>query len=553
MSRLPVHAAGRCQQSVLPSSLATAVSVALTGFGFAAAFGWLWFPSLRDVLLPDLFAEAPEFRPLAFGLALAAGCLLYSAVCAHLEKGTTRQQWLNVFLAHGLCLALLGLTWLCSNESVAFVSMPGGLSEILAGLAASLPGVWWFLRLLAHGPARAVVALAWAALAALLLSIPLMRVRGWLPGRLAEEPDMAFLVLFVCIVAGLITALFLLWQEQQNYAAASARQQPSPDRPGLATLSAASFAGALVAAVLLLFGLGALSVFVCGLGAFFPAAVHVGGLALSACILTGAFRNRVPKGEPGAAVKFPDAGPPVLSPRRCILAGACGLALLSLCLPAFPTFAHVLFPLGASLAEAASLALCAVALGRAESEQCIKGPGTLFTAGVTLVALLAAVNTGYLVGTTLMSVAGTLGPVLPSLAVALLLGASAPYGIRTYHAEPGDVSAYLSPRAEEASPYAAEESGIGVPDGGELSQKTTKLHPAIAAQLTERERVLALLLVRGYSNKEVAETLGLSENTVRWYIKKLNKRTGATDRPGLIAALLSECFSSGEESVRREP
>ena len=78
-----------------------------------------------------------------------------------------------------------------------------------------------------------------------------------------------------------------------------------------------------------------------------------------------------------------------------------------------------------------------------------------------------------------------------------------------------------------------------------------QLHPAIAlklmrrrangadpfADLTERERDVLKILARGYSNKEIGQTLVLTETTVKGYVSTILSKLGVADRTQ--AALLA--------------
>ena len=52
--------------------------------------------------------------------------------------------------------------------------------------------------------------------------------------------------------------------------------------------------------------------------------------------------------------------------------------------------------------------------------------------------------------------------------------------------------------------------------------------------LSPREREVALLVVRGLSNKEVARELGLSDGTVKAHLHNIFQKLGATRRYNLI-------------------
>jgi two-component system, NarL family, nitrate/nitrite response regulator NarL len=53
-------------------------------------------------------------------------------------------------------------------------------------------------------------------------------------------------------------------------------------------------------------------------------------------------------------------------------------------------------------------------------------------------------------------------------------------------------------------------------------------------RLTPREQEVALLIVRGLSNKEVARELGLSDGTVKLHVHRILQKTGVRNRYSLI-------------------
>lgn len=76
------------------------------------------------------------------------------------------------------------------------------------------------------------------------------------------------------------------------------------------------------------------------------------------------------------------------------------------------------------------------------------------------------------------------------------------------------------------------------PDGTNLSAISRHWH------LSHREEEIVRLLIADKSNKEMAATLGLSINTVKGYLKLLERKMGATSRCGIIARLLTGRNSS---------
>ena len=70
-----------------------------------------------------------------------------------------------------------------------------------------------------------------------------------------------------------------------------------------------------------------------------------------------------------------------------------------------------------------------------------------------------------------------------------------------------------------------------------MRQAVTPPEPSPLASLTERERSVLRCLSLGYSNREIAVTLGLTEGTVRVYVSAMLDKLGVADRTQ--AALLA--------------
>jgi DNA-binding CsgD family transcriptional regulator len=56
--------------------------------------------------------------------------------------------------------------------------------------------------------------------------------------------------------------------------------------------------------------------------------------------------------------------------------------------------------------------------------------------------------------------------------------------------------------------------------------------------LNQREKDIVLLLLEDRSNKEIANLLGLSINTIKGYMKLLMRKLGVTSRAGIVAVFL---------------
>lgn len=56
--------------------------------------------------------------------------------------------------------------------------------------------------------------------------------------------------------------------------------------------------------------------------------------------------------------------------------------------------------------------------------------------------------------------------------------------------------------------------------------------------LTEREQMVIIYLMLGFTNKEIANRLNLSEYTVKEHLKRIMQKTKATTRTGLLARMI---------------
>jgi DNA-binding CsgD family transcriptional regulator len=73
-----------------------------------------------------------------------------------------------------------------------------------------------------------------------------------------------------------------------------------------------------------------------------------------------------------------------------------------------------------------------------------------------------------------------------------------------------------------------------VPDRMDLVSRFRQYH------LSPREQEVVRLLLADLSNKEIAQALGLSLNTVKGYLKLLTRKLGVNSRTGILAKMLSE-------------
>ena len=61
--------------------------------------------------------------------------------------------------------------------------------------------------------------------------------------------------------------------------------------------------------------------------------------------------------------------------------------------------------------------------------------------------------------------------------------------------------------------------------------------PDFLSGMTQREKEICTLLARGFTNKQISETLFISEGTVKNYISSIYDKTGIHDRAKLVVAI----------------
>lgn len=74
--------------------------------------------------------------------------------------------------------------------------------------------------------------------------------------------------------------------------------------------------------------------------------------------------------------------------------------------------------------------------------------------------------------------------------------------------------------------------------GTMASERTVET--ASMARLSERERQVAYLVARGLRNRQIADDLSISENTVKRHLQSIFNKTGANDRLELAVLALTE-------------
>ncbi|EQD24395.1 MAG: hypothetical protein D084_Lepto4C00450G0002 [Leptospirillum sp. Group IV 'UBA BS'] len=68
----------------------------------------------------------------------------------------------------------------------------------------------------------------------------------------------------------------------------------------------------------------------------------------------------------------------------------------------------------------------------------------------------------------------------------------------------------------------------------------TVLHSLSSWNLTDRQREVVLMVVRGATNREIAESLSVTEQTVKDHLKAIYDKAGIRSRTKLTARILSD-------------
>lgn len=469
----------------------------LIGCGFCLSFGWLWFPALRQIILPGLLAQTGQgengLSIPVLGEFMAAGFLLPGLVLHYANKAKNC-DFATACTVHGAGLLFLLLACLLRKNPLAF--------SAFLGLAAALSGAYWTARLLTLGKPGSspnfarhpmcswpVGALAWASLLAVLLSF----AATWLPP-----------FSFVATISVLAAGVALAWMLALFVPRSKAGSGKTHTGKGLdAALRKFPLPGSIPVTAFFLFGLlffalGSLHVLApIGAGPF-VSITHLCGVALAL------FLPRIPS---LTAV-----------PRRTCLVVALSMAVFALLLR-YGFFTGFLLNFGSGFCEAAAVALYAALL--ADRGKTASGTALmLFPAGILLTLIAIATNCGYLAGWELTIVPGGFGPLLPALALAFFLSR-----------QKGLLNA---PVNEEKS--VATQTANFVYAAGSPQEATAARIVAFAAHhaFTQRQTDALLLLCQGSSSMDIADELGILEKSLRTYISHMLKKSGLDNRRELV-------------------
>ena len=91
----------------------------------------------------------------------------------------------------------------------------------------------------------------------------------------------------------------------------------------------------------------------------------------------------------------------------------------------------------------------------------------------------------------------------------------------------------------EAAPAGTAGASSGAPDAGDEGQRRKP-----SRTLTPKERSILLLLARNYSNKEIAKSIEVSDETVKWHLKNLFNKLDAGSRKHAVTRARSLGFIS---------
>jgi DNA-binding NarL/FixJ family response regulator len=71
-----------------------------------------------------------------------------------------------------------------------------------------------------------------------------------------------------------------------------------------------------------------------------------------------------------------------------------------------------------------------------------------------------------------------------------------------------------------------------------IRRETATLHAKERFQLTDREHDVVECLAKGWTNKEIAAELGITEPTIKAHIRNIMNKTKCSTRTGIVAQVL---------------
>ena len=98
------------------------------------------------------------------------------------------------------------------------------------------------------------------------------------------------------------------------------------------------------------------------------------------------------------------------------------------------------------------------------------------------------------------------------------------------------------PLANWQRPPTAAAVAVVLERSGAASQGAAELSEAF--HLTEREREVVELLIQGLTNKEIAERMNISPNTVRAFIRMVMVKLGVSTRSGIVGIVFRGIYTA---------
>ena len=453
-----------------------------TGFGFTLAFGWLWFASLRALWLSGQTSNFSYLVLAGFFAGLLGICTIAWLLQTPLNNATP------LFLAcmlHGRTALFLLVAFFLSEQPLLF--------PVALGISGAGTGLFWTIALLRQIPEQITLAFAGAQAAALLLSLgshlfPQLSSATifWVP--VALYPTVAWII-----------SLFGIRSEEwgsNTFACASYKDTENNCLP---------YRHYFVL-VLVFF---AFSLFLLRVGKAHQTHLwtHDAAHVLGAMLAYIAWRFWV---KPAALPK--DRGNGMLI---CAFGIFC-FANIALFPPTFWVGKSIL--VGAL--EGTALGVVALCFAKGT-------PVTTFfivtRAALVLALIFMATNIGALVGS-ILTASGSLGEQVNSsllyfIAAVLLVIAT--------------LQKRIPPQTSKDETAPVEYPPV------ETLEQTNDIDERYKKILTEKEYTLALLISQGVSNKSIVKITGTTNNTVRWHLKNLHRKTNSKNRAQLIATLIN--------------
>lgn len=452
----------------------------VTGVGFTLAFGWLWFGSLRALWLPG---QPSNFSSLVLaGFFTALLCICFTAWLLRTSLNSATPLFITCKLHGTTALFLLG-AFFFREQTLIF--------PLALGMSGAGTGLFWTIALLRQNPEQTILAFASAEATALmfllcshLLPQPSSTVMLWLP--IAFCPTVAWVVALIAV------------RKEEWCSNTLACASPNDDANN--SLSYRHY-------FVLVFVFFVFSLFLSGVSKAHQSHVWTHGATylLGATLAYAAWRVCVKK-----ASAPEQRGNGMF---MCALGVFC-LANVGFFWPFFWPGKSILV----GFLEGTTLGVVAFCFSRK------KPPTTFFLitrAALVLALIFFASNGGAVLGT-MLSALGSQGEQASSAVhyfIATILFVIA-----------------IKQRWIAANPHKIETAPIkhvpveAIAQAKGISERYTEL-------LTEKEHTIALLILQGFSNKAIVKITGTTNNTVRWHLKNLYRKTASTNRIQLIATL----------------